>query len=62
MIWQKGYAEISGVDNDLSGMKAPVITVSTDDQTTALSKSIAKIYATDESVIKSSVKERFKNA
>jgi hypothetical protein len=45
VIWQKGYAEITGVDNDLSGTKVPVITVSTDDQTIALSKSIAKIYA-----------------
>ena len=60
VIWQKGYAKIIGVDNDLSGQKAPVITVSTDEQTIALSKSIAKIYATDESVIKSTVKERFK--
>ena len=60
VIWQKGYAEITGVDNDLSDIEAPVITVSTDDQTIALSKSIAKIYATDESVIKSTVKERFK--
>ena len=60
VIWQKGYAEITGVDNDLSGTKVPVITVSTDDQTIALSKNIAKIYAADESVVKSTVKERFK--
>ena len=60
VIWKKSYAEIDSVDNDLSDIKVPVITVSTDDQTIALSKNIAKIYATDENIIKSSVKERFK--